>query len=59
MVHHASSKLADCAFADQVQADRNQRILGLQQVTPSENTVENTTVECVQSSYMNVEGLTM
>ena len=59
MVQHASAKLADHAFANQVQAYRNQRILGLQRVTPSEGTIENTTIECVQSSYMNVEGLTM
>jgi hypothetical protein len=47
MVHHASAKLADREFANQVQADRDQRVLGLQPVAPIGDTIDNTTIEYV------------
>jgi hypothetical protein len=51
MVRHAYAKLADYECANQVQADRDQRVLGLQQVVPIDDTIDNTTIELVQSSY--------
>jgi hypothetical protein len=53
MVPHASAKLADSECANQVQANRDQRVLGLQQVAPIGDTIDNTTIEYVWSSYKN------
>ncbi len=58
MVRQASAKLADCECANRVKANRDQRVLGLQQVAPIGDTIDNTTIEYVQSSGKNILDLT-
>jgi hypothetical protein len=58
MVLYACAVLADCECANQVQADRDQRVLGLQQVAPIGNTIDNTTIEYILSSYKYALDLT-
>jgi hypothetical protein len=45
MVRHPYAKLGGYECANQVQADRDQRVLGLQLVAPIGNTIDNTTIE--------------
>jgi hypothetical protein len=47
MLRHAYAKLADYECANQAQADRDQQVLGLQQVAPIGDTINNTTIEYI------------